>query len=132
MVNTLTKNNSPLPEGKFGKTTKQSTWRRNEENHRKCCLELAWVQALGPLCSFLLKQKFAAEMLHKMHWERIEEKEQWIKGYMESEMAAASNWVEDADMAIKQVQEHMEQDKNAGLTTRKPVHRFENLFNAIQ
>jgi hypothetical protein len=61
MVNATKKNFSPLPAGKYGKSTKHSTRRRHQANEGKSGLVAERVQALGALRSFRSKKKLAAE-----------------------------------------------------------------------
>ena len=50
---------------------------------------------------------------------------------MERETAVARMRAEDAETAMKQVQEEMRNAENAGLTTTKPEPTFEEMLNAI-
>jgi len=61
MVNAPKKNFSPLPVGKYGKSTKHSTCRRHEANEGKSGLVAEKVRALGALRSLRSKKKLAAE-----------------------------------------------------------------------
>jgi hypothetical protein len=61
MVNAPEKNFSPLAEGKYGKSTKQSTRRRHQVNEGKCGLVPERVRALGGLRSLRYKKKLVAE-----------------------------------------------------------------------
>jgi len=131
MVNAPKKNLSPLPAGKYGKSTKQSTQRRHQANEGKSGLEAERVRALRALRSLRSKKKLAAEKNRETHFLSNEEKEQWIEDYVERETAVARKRVEDAETAIKQRQEDMSNVEKAGLTTREPEKTFEEMLNAI-
>ena len=51
---------------------------------------------------------------------------------MERETTEARTGVEDAETAIKQLQDHMRNADKAGLTTTKPETTFEEMLNAIR
>jgi len=131
MVNAPKMNLSPLPAGKYGKSTKQSTLRRHQVNEGKSGLEGERVRALGALRSLRSKKKLAAEKKQETHFLSNEEKEQWIEDYVERETAVARKRVEDAETAIKQRQEDMNNVETAGLTTRQPEKTFEEMLNSI-
>jgi len=131
MVNAPKKNLSPLPAGKYGKSTKQSTQQRHQANEGKRGLEAERVRALGALRSLRSKKKLAAEKKQETHFLSNEEKEQWIDNYVERETAVARKRVEDAETAIEQRQEDMSNVEKAGLTTREPERTFEEMLNAI-
>jgi len=79
MVNALKKNLSPLPAGRYGKSTTQSTQRHHKANDSKNGLEAERVRALGALRSVRSKKKLVAEKLREMHFLSNEEKEKWIE-----------------------------------------------------
>ena len=60
MVNALEKNFSPLPEGRYRKSTKWSIQRWNQANHGKSTFEAERVWALGALRRLRTKKKLAA------------------------------------------------------------------------
>ena len=66
-----------------------------------------------------------------MHFSSNEEKEEWIKDYVERETAVARKRVGDAETAIKQEQDDMRNPEMAGLTTTKPETTFVEMLNAI-
>jgi len=132
MVNAPKKNLSPLPAGKYGKSTKQSTRRRHQANEGKSRLEAERVRAFGALGSLRSNKKIAAEKKRETHFLSHEEKEQWIEDYVERETAVARKQVEDAETAIKQSQEDMSNVEKAGLTTREPEKTFEEMLNPIR
>jgi len=131
MVNALKRNLSPLPVGKYGKSTKQSTRQCQHANEGKSGLKAERVRALGALRSLRSKIMLVAEKQRETHLLSIEEKEQWIEEYVERETAVARKQVEDAETAIKQKQEDMSNVEKAGLTTREPEKTFEEMLNAI-
>jgi len=53
------------------------------------------------------KKKLAAGKCQETHLLSNQEKEQWIEDYVEREIAVARKQVEDAEAAIKQVQDDM-------------------------
>jgi len=61
MVNAPKKNFSPLPAGKYGKSTKCSPQRHHQANEGKSGLEAERVRALGALRSLRSKKKLAAK-----------------------------------------------------------------------
>jgi len=61
MVNTPKKNFSPLPAGRYGKSTQRSTQRRHQANKGKSGLEAEQVRALGAVRSLRSKKKLVAE-----------------------------------------------------------------------
>jgi hypothetical protein len=75
MVNAPKKNLSPLPAGKYGKSTKQSTRRRHHVNKGKSGLEAEMVRALGALRSLRSKKRLAAEKRQETHSLSNEERE---------------------------------------------------------
>jgi len=82
------------------------------------------VRALGALRSLLSKKELAAGKHQQTHILSKEPKEKWIEDYVERETAVARKWVEDAETAIKQVQDYMRNAEMAGLTTSKPETTF--------
>jgi len=58
-------------------------------------------------------------------------KEKWIQDHVEIETALAGKRVEDAEIAIKQVQDDMRNAEKAELTTTKPETTFEEMLNTI-
>ena len=86
MVNPPKKNLSPLLAGKYGKLMKKSTRRRHQANKGKSGLEAERVRGLGTLRSLRSKKKFLAEKRQETHFLTNEEKEKWIKDYVDGEM----------------------------------------------
>jgi hypothetical protein len=75
MVNAPRKNFSPLPAGKFDKSTKMSTCRRQQANKGKSGLVAERVRALGALRSLQSNKKHAAEKRQVTHFLSNEETE---------------------------------------------------------
>jgi len=94
MVNAPKKNISPLPAGKYGKSTKQSTRRPEQANEGKRCSVVEWVRAVGALRSLQSEKKLAAEKRHETHCLWNEEREKWIEDYVERETAVARKRVQ--------------------------------------
>jgi len=131
MVNAPKKNFSPLPAGRYGKSTKRSTQRRHHANEGTSGLEAERVRDLGALHSLRSKKKLAAEKQRETHFLSNEEKEKWIEDYVDRETAGARKWVEDAEAAVQQEQEDMTHAEIAGLTPREPEKTFEEMMAAI-
>jgi len=114
MVNAPTKDFSPLPAGRYGKSRKRSTQRRLQANEGKSGLVAERIRAIRALCSLKSKQKLAAEKQRETHFLSNEEKEKWIEDYVERETAGARKRVEDAEAAVQQEQDDMTQAEIAG------------------
>jgi hypothetical protein len=125
MVNAPKNNFSPLPAGKYGKSTKKSTRRRHQANEGKSGLDAERVRALGALRSLRSKKKLAAEKRQEMHFLSNEEKEKWIEDFVERETAVARKRVEDAETAM------MQELKDMTTASGKPEMTFEEMLNAI-
>jgi len=128
MVNASKKNFSPLPAAKYGKSTKLSTRRGHQGNEGKSGLGAERVRALGALRSLRFKQKFAPEKSQETNFLTNEEKEKWIKDYVERETAVARKRVKDAETAIMQ---DMTTAENGGATTGQSETTSEEILNAI-
>jgi len=131
MVNAPKKNFSPLPVGRYSKSTQQSTQRRNHANEPKSGLEAERVRELGALRSLRSKKKLVAEKREEMHLLSNEEKEKWIEDYVERETAGARKRVEDAEAAVQQGQDDMMHPEIALLMSRDPEKTFEEMLVAI-
>ena len=102
MVNAPKKNFSPLPAGRYGKSTKRSTQRRHQANEGKIGLEEEErVRALGALRNLRSRKKLAAEKRRETHILSNEEKEKWIQDYYERETAGVGERVEDTEAVIR-------------------------------
>jgi len=126
MVNAPKKNFTPLPVGKYGKSTKKATRQCHQANEGKSGLEAERVRALGALRSLRSEKKFAAEKRQETHFLSNEEKEKWIEDFVERESAVARNRVQDAETAMMQLL------KDMTTATDKPETTFQEMFNAIR
>jgi hypothetical protein len=131
MANAPKKNLSPLPAGKYGKLMKHSTLLHHHANTGKSGLEAERVRVLGALRSLRSKKKLAVEKQRETHILSKEEREKWIENYVERETAVASKRVQDAETAMMQEQEHMENVEMRRSTTTKPEITFEQMLNAV-
>jgi len=100
MANAPKNNFSPLPAGKFGKSTKRSTQRRHQANDVKSSLDAERFQALGAWRSVWSKKMLVAEKWLETHFLSNEENETWMKNYVERETAGPRMRVEDAEAAV--------------------------------
>jgi len=73
----------------------------------------------------------AAEKQQERHSFSNEDKENWIDDYVERETARATKWVEEAEAAVQQEQQDMNNAKSTGLTNREPEISFEEMMVAI-
>ena len=108
-----------------------STHRRHHANQGKSGLEADRVRALGAWCSLRSKKKLLSENRQEMHFLSTNEKEKWIKDYVERQTAVARKRVEDAETAIMQELNNMTAAGNVRATTGNPETRFEEMLNAI-
>jgi len=131
VVNAPKMNISPLPAGKYGKSTMHSTRRRPQANEAKSGLDGERGRALGGFCSVRSKQKLVEGRRQETHFVCTQEKGKCIEDYVERETAVARNRVQDADTAINQAQEEMRNAENAGFTTTQPETTFEEMLDAI-
>jgi len=131
MVNAPKKNFSPLPAGRYRKSTKRSNQRRHHANQGKSGLEAERVRALGALRSLRSKKKLAAEKRRETHFLSHEDKARWIEDYVERETAGARKRVEDAEAAVQPEQDDMIHAEITGLTPREPEKTFEEMMAAI-
>jgi len=131
MVNAPKKNFSPPPAGKYGKSTKMSTRQHHHANGGKSGLEAERVGALGALRSLRSKKNLEAEKRQETHFFSNDEKEKWIKDYVERETAVARNRVQDAETAIMQELNDMTTAENMRAITGKPETTFQEMLNAI-
>jgi hypothetical protein len=101
MGNAPNMNFSPLPAGRYSKSTQRSPQRRHEANEGKSGLEAESIRALGALRSMRSKKKLAAEKRQETHFLSNEEKEKGIEDYVEREIAVARKRVEDAEAVVQ-------------------------------
>ena len=78
------------------------------------------IRALGSLRSLQSKKKLAAEKRWETHFLRNKESAKWIEDHVELETAVARKRVQDAETAMMQEQEHMENVEKGRSTTIKP------------
>jgi len=128
MVNAPKKNFSPLPAGKYGKSTKHSIPRRHQANEGKSGSVAERVRPLGALHSLRSKKKLAAEKRQQTHFLSNEEKEKWIEDFVERVTAVARKRVQDAETALMR---DMTTAENECATTGKPETTFEEMLNAV-
>jgi hypothetical protein len=76
-------------------------------------------------------KKLAAEKRRETHFLYNDEKENWVKDFVERETAGARKRVEDAEAAVQQEQDDMTNAELAGLTSREPKKTFEEMLVAI-
>jgi len=131
MVNAPEKNFSPLPAGMYGRSTKRSTQWCHRASEDKGGLQAEWVRALGALHSLGSKKMLVAEKRRDTYILCSEKKEKCIEDYVERETAGERKWVEDAEAAIRQVEEDTEVAENAGVTAREPEITFHKIMVAI-
>ena len=131
MGDALKRNFSPLPAGKLGKSTKKSTRPRHHADVGKSGVEAERVRALGALHSLQSKKKLAAGKRQETHFSSNDEKEKWIKDYVERETAVARKRVQDAETAIMHELNDTITAESAGTTTEKAERTFEEMLNAI-
>jgi hypothetical protein len=123
------KNLSPLPAGKYGKSTKISTRRRHQVNKGKSGFEAEGVRPLGALCSLRCTMNLAVEKRHETHFSSNDNREKWIEDFVERETAVARKRVQDAETAIMQ---DLTTAANGSATPRKPKTTFQAMLNAIR
>jgi len=131
MVNVQKNNLSPLPAGKYGKSTKRCRRGHQQANNRKSGLEAQPVWDLGVLRRLWFKTKLEAGKRRETRVLINDEKEKWIKDYVERETAVASKRVEEAKRAIEQEPDDMRNAEKAGLTTTKAEATLEEMLNAF-
>jgi len=131
MVNDLKKNFLPLLAGSYRKTIKRSTRRCHRANEGKSGLEAERVRAPGALRTLRSKKRLAAEKRRETHFLSNEDKEKWIQDFVERETAGDRKRVEGAEAGVQQEQDDLTHADLAGLTSRKPEKRFEEMLVAI-
>jgi len=89
MVNALKQNFLPLPAGRYGKSSMQSSPQCHQVNPGRSGLEAERGRALGALHSLKSKMKLALEKRRETHFLSKEVKEKWIEDYVERETAGA-------------------------------------------
>jgi hypothetical protein len=89
MVNAPKMNFTPLPAGRYGKSTNHLTQRRHQANEGNSGVEAERFRALGALRSLRSKKKLVAEKQRETHFFSNEEQEKCIEDYVERETAGA-------------------------------------------
>jgi hypothetical protein len=131
MVNALKNIFSPPPAGRNGKLTKRSTQWHHQAYEAKRGLEAVRVSAVGALRSFRSKMELVEETQRETHFLSNEENEKWIEDYFERETAVVRKRVEDAETAVHQQQDDMTHAEIAGLTSKEPEKKFEEMLVPI-
>jgi len=131
MVNAVKMNFSPVPAGRYSKSTKWLTQQRHHANEGKSGLVAERVRALGALRCLRFKKKLVAEKRCETHFISYEENEKWIEDYVERETAGARKRVEEAEAAVQQEQHDMTHAEITRLTSREPEKTFEEMLLAI-
>jgi len=131
MVHAPNRNFSPLPVGKCGESTKQSTRRHHQANAGNRSFPAERVGALGALHSSRSKKKLSAEKGRETHILNNEVTEKGIEDSVERETTVARKRVQDAETAIIQQLKDMTTAECVGATTRMPEATFEKMLNAI-
>jgi len=119
MGNALKKNFSLLLAGKYGKSTEMSPRQPHHANAGKGGLEAERVRALGALRSLRLKKKLWAAKRQETQFLSNDEKEKWIKDYVERGTNLARKRFHDAETAIMQEMNDMTTAENAGAISAK-------------
>jgi hypothetical protein len=131
MVNSPKKNFSPLPAGKYGKSTNRSTQRRHQANEGNSGFDAEQDRALGALRSLRSKKKFASEKRQETNFLNNKEKQKWIKDYVERETNVARMQVKDTETSIVQEQEDIRGAESEGMTCGEPSQAFEDMLDAV-
>jgi len=132
IFNAPKKNFSPLPAGRYGKSTKRSTQQCHQASEWKSGLEAERVRAVGALRSLRSKMQRAAEKQRETHFLSNEQTEKWIEDYVERESAGARKRIEDAVAVVHQEQEDMKHAEIGGLMSRQSKKTFEEMMVAIR
>jgi len=131
MVDAPKQNFSPLPAGRYRKSTKRSTQHRPPANEGNSGLEAERIRALGELRSMRSKKKLAAEKSCETHFLSKEEKDKWIEYYVGRETTGARKRVEDAQAAVQHEQDDIVHAEIAGFMSREPEMTFDGMMAAI-
>ena len=131
MVNAPEKNFSPLPAGRYDKSTKRSTQRPHHVNRGKSGFEAETVRALWALRSLRSKKKRVVEKRRETPFLCNQEKHQWIEDSVERETAGARRQVEDAEAAVQKEQDDMTHAEITQFTSREPEKTVEEMLVVI-
>jgi len=93
---------SPLPAGRYGRTTKLSTRWRHRANEGQNDLEAERARALIAYCSLQSKEKLATEKRQETHLLSNKQKETWMRDYVDRKTTVVRKRVQDAETAIMQ------------------------------
>jgi hypothetical protein len=88
-VNALRKSFSPLPAGRYGKSSNKSSRRHHQVNEETSGLDVERVRAVVGVCSLRSKKQHPAEKRHKMHFLGNEVKAKSIEDFVEAVIVAA-------------------------------------------
>jgi len=127
MVNAPKQYFSPLPAGKYSKSTKMATRRRHQANEGKSGFEAERICTSGALRSLRSDKQLAGEKRQEMHFISNEEKEKekWIEDFVERETTVARKRVQDEETAM------MHELKDMTTATGNPETTLEELLNAV-
>jgi len=131
MVNNPKENLSQLPVGKYGKSTKEYTWRRDHAKVQESGFEAERARALGALRSLWSKKRLSAEKRMETHFLCNKEKVKWIEDNVNGETAAARKRVQDAETATMQEQDHLGYVEKARSTSTKLETTCKEMLSAI-
>jgi len=92
----------------------RSTRWHHQVNEGKSGLDVEMVRALGALPSLRSKKMLVVEKRRETHGLNNQVKQNWMEDYVNRETTVARHRVEDADTAIKQVQEDMRNADKVG------------------
>jgi len=123
---------SPLPAGRYGKSTKKSTPQRHQVNNVQWGLEAGRVWALGALRSLQSRKNFSAEKRQETHFLCNEEKDILIEDYVARETTVVRKRVQHAETAITPEQEDMWNVEKARSRTTKHESTFCEMLNTIE
>jgi len=131
MGNALKKIFSPLPVGKYKKSTTHSAQCCHEGKEYKSSLGAERVQVFGALCRLWSKKKLVAEKQRETHL--LSNKWKWkrMKDFIEWETAMARNRAEDTVIAIMHEQEDTKNAEHVELITREPEATSHDMMAAI-
>jgi hypothetical protein len=88
-VNALRKSFSPLPAGRYGKSSNKSSRGNHQANEKTSGLDVERVRAVGAVCSLRSKKQLPADKRHEMHFLGNEVKAKWIEDFVEAVIAVA-------------------------------------------
>jgi hypothetical protein len=128
LVNAPTKNFSPHPARKYGKSTKHSTQQYHPANEGESGFKAESIRGLGAMYSLQSQKNLPAETWRETQFLCNREKEKWIKDEVEWETAGARQRVKDPEATNRQQKEDMERAENSGLTASEPEEMFHEII----